>query len=169
METLAELIETNNIRSTWFYNHSKENPGHGDNDVFDVLLTIDAGTCLYGGISNQRTLLVHSYHQSISNSQTRHGGNLIPPTTVEVLGAIASNASGVDANGDDWQEWAREYVGSDIAPGEKPGDLFNRGLNARGEWEDAKRARDELFVFLGSEEGEQWSLYERVKRAAAEE
>lgn len=159
METLTDLIAQNNIRSTWFYSHSVD-AGTGDNrsdyDVFDMLLYIDAGVCLYGGISNQRTLLVREYGVAPANSQPSTGGELRPPTTQGVLANITADAVDVD-NAATWQEWAQERYGD--------GGTFTDGLAAYDRWKATKHQRDELFTFLGSDGGE-WSLYARMKRAA---
>lgn len=126
----------------------------GDYDVWDLLLTIEGGPCVYGGLMEQRTLLIHGYGTAPADSYRRRG-ELVPPGDVaevlettlgkiaDVQAAIAGRSGqaaadddgiGLDAAFLDWVEETQNFDGT-FADGLKARDTFDRLLRLRGEFQ----------------------------------
>lgn len=157
MTTLAELIEQHNVEMTPIYTHTVDSgrDNRRDYDVYDVLLTIDAGISLYGGRFNKRTMLVRGVEQAPVLSRANNGDNLIPPVAEEALSDLLSNAANID-NEPNWRTWGVEYSGGS--------GTFHDGMDAYEAYQESRRVRDELLRFLGGST-DPFSLYDQFMRA----
>lgn len=126
----------------------------GDYDVWDIVFTVEGGPCIYGGLMEQRTMLVRGHGTAPADSYRRRG-ELIPPRdaaeTLESIlldiagvqaaiddrsgqAAIDDGANGMDAAFLDWVEETQSFNGT-FADGLRARDSFDRLLRLRGEFQ----------------------------------